>query len=76
MRPASNERLHTLSDLFVSFMPFPMMTPSCTKTQPTGVSSDRSASSPWMMHYLSALIRFIDHRYNATISIASRIQAS
>jgi hypothetical protein len=35
----------TFNDLLVSLIPFPMIRPACTKTQPTGVSSCASAYS-------------------------------
>lgn len=37
--------MSTLSDAFVPLIPRPMTLPSCTKTQPTGVSSEARASS-------------------------------
>lgn len=38
-------RGQTLSDAFVPLMPLPITSPLCTKTQPTGVSSDARANS-------------------------------
>lgn len=39
----------TLSEAFVPLIPRPMTSPLCTKTQPTGVSSDFSANSAMLI---------------------------
>lgn len=46
-RSSGNSRGPTQRERLVSFMPRPMMVPLCTKTQPTGTSSVRRASSAY-----------------------------
>lgn len=54
MGTGNGEKRRTLRVALVPFMPLPIVSPLCTKTQPTGVSSERSASCAYHITQKSA----------------------